>query len=194
MLIEATKVAFADRNRYIADPAFAKVPVKELLSKEYAATRRALIDPKKAIEPPAYGEVRMGSDTTYYTVVDKDRNAVSFINSIFSAFGSAIVAGDTGIVLQNRGAGFSLEPTHPNRIEAGKRPFHTLIPAMVFKDGQLLMSYGVMGGDVQAQAHVQVLVNLIERGLNLQQAIDAPRVRYISGRGVMMEEELTAAR
>src|SRR5258705_13163746 len=98
VLIEATKVAFADRNRYIADPAFAKVPVKELLSKEYAATQRALIDPKKAIEPPAYGEVRMGSDTTYYTVVDKDRNAVSFINSIFSAFGSAIVAGDTGIV------------------------------------------------------------------------------------------------
>jgi len=191
-LIQATKVAFADRNRYIADPAFAKVPVKELLSKEYAAARRALIDPKKAIDPPAYGDVRMGSDTTYFTVVDKDRNAVSFINSIFSAFGSAVVAGDTGIVLQNRGAGFSLEPMHPNRNEPGKRPFHTLIPAMVFKDGQLLMSYGVMGGDVQAQAHVQVLVNLIDRGLNLQQAIDAPRVRYISGRGVMMEEELAA--
>jgi len=117
---------------------------------------------------------------------------VSFINSIFSAFGSAIVAGETGIVLQNRGAGFSLEPNHPNRIEPGKRPFHTLIPAMVFKDGQLSMSYGVMGGDVQAQGHVQLLVNLIDRGLNLQQAIDAPRVRYISGRGVMMEDELTA--
>jgi gamma-glutamyltranspeptidase/glutathione hydrolase len=191
-LIEATKIAFADRNRYIADPAFAKVPVKELLSNEYAAARRALIDPQKAIDPPAYGDVRMGSDTTYFTVVDKDRNAVSFINSIFSAFGSAIVAGETGIVLQNRGAGFSLEPMHPNRIEPGKRPFHTLIPAMVFKDGQLLMSYGVMGGDVQAQAHVQMLVNLVDRGLNLQQAIDAPRVRYISGRGVMMEDELAA--
>jgi gamma-glutamyltranspeptidase/glutathione hydrolase len=190
-LIEATKVAFADRNRYIADPAFARVPVKELLSKDYAAGRRALIDPKKAIDPPSYGDVRVGSDTTYFTVVDKDRNAVSFINSIFAAFGSAIVAGDTGIVLQNRGAGFSLEPNHPNRIEPGKRPFHTLIPAMVFKDGQLLLSYGVMGGDVQAQAHVQVLVNLLDRGLNLQQAIDAPRVRYISGRGVMMDDELT---
>src|SRR4026207_423563 len=130
----------------------------------------------------------MGSDTTYFTVVDKDRNAVSFINSIFSAFGSALVAGDTGIVLQNRGVGFSLEPGHPNRIEPGKRPFHTLIPAMVFKDGQLLLSFGVMGGDVQAQGHVQVLVNLIDRGLNLQQAIDAPRVRYISGRGGMLEE------
>ncbi len=192
MLIEATKIVFADRNRYIADPAFAKVPVKELLSQDYAERRRALIDSKKAIDAPAYGDLRMGSDTTYFTVVDKDRNAVSFINSIFSAFGSAIVAGETGIVLQNRGAGFSLEPNHPNRIEPGKRPFHTLIPAMVFKDGQLLMSYGVMGGDVQAQGHVQVLVNLVDRGLNLQQAIDAPRVRYISGRGVMMEDELTA--
>jgi gamma-glutamyltranspeptidase/glutathione hydrolase len=191
-VIEATKIAFADRNRYIADPAFGKIPVTELLSRDYAARRRALIDPKKAIDPPAYGDVRMGSDTTYFTVVDKDRNAVSFINSIFSAFGSAIVAGETGIVLQNRGAGFSLEPNHPNRIEPGKRPFHTLIPAMVFKDGKLLLSYGVMGGDVQAQGHVQVLVNLIDRGLNLQQAIDAPRVRYISGRGVMMEDELTA--
>src|SRR5262249_49469565 len=157
-LIEATKIAFADRNRYIADPAFFKTPIAELVSKGYAAKRRALIDPAKAIDPPAYGDVRTGSDTTYFTVVDKDRNAVSFINSIFSPFGSAIVAGDTGILLQNRGVGFSLEPGHPNRIEPGKRPFHTLIPAMVFKDDRFLMSYGVMGGDVQAQGHVQVLV------------------------------------
>jgi len=191
-LIEATKVAFADRNRYIADPAFASAPVKELISKEYALRRRALIDSKKAIDAPSYGDPRLGSDTTYFTVVDKDRNAVSFINSIFSAFGSGIVAGETGIMLQNRGAGFSVDPRHPNRIEPGKRPFHTLIPAMVFKDGALLLSYGVMGGDVQPQGHAQVLVNLIDRGLNLQQAIDAPRVRYISGRGVMMEDALTA--
>jgi gamma-glutamyltranspeptidase/glutathione hydrolase len=190
-LIEATKIAFADRNRYIADPAFAKIPVRELLSKDYAARRRALIDPKKAIDAPAYGDIRMGSDTTYFTVADKDRNAVSFINSLFNSFGSGIVAGETGIMLHNRGTGFSVDPGHPNRYEPGKRPFHTLIPAMVFKDGALLMSYGVMGGDVQAQGHVQVLVNLIERGLNLQQAIDAPRVRYISGRGVMMEDGLT---
>ena len=191
-LIEATKIAFADRNRYIADPAFAKLPVRELVSKDYAAKRRALIDPNKAVDPPAYGDVRLGSDTTYFSVVDKDRNAVSFINSIFNSFGSAVVAGDTGIVLHNRGTGFSLEPGHPNQYEPGKRPFHTLIPAMVFKDGQLLMSYGVMGGDIQAQGHAQVLVNLIDRGLNLQEAIDAPRVRYISGRGVMMEAALTA--
>ena len=107
-LIEATKIAFADRNRYIADPAFAKVPVKELLSKDYAAKRRALINPDKAIDPPAYGDVKMGSDTTYFTVVDKDRNAVSFINSLFNSFGSGIVAGETGIMLHNRGTGFSL--------------------------------------------------------------------------------------
>jgi gamma-glutamyltranspeptidase/glutathione hydrolase len=191
-LIEATKIAFADRNRYIADPAFFKTPVKTLVSKQYAAERRALLNPERAIDPPAYGDIRTGSDTTYFTIVDKDRNAVSFINSLFSPFGSAIVAGETGILLQNRGAGFSLEPGHPNRIEPGKRPFHTLIPAMVFKDGRFLMSYGVMGGDVQAQGHAQVLINLIYRGLNLQQAIDAPRVRYISGRGVMMDDELTA--
>ena len=192
-LIEATKIAFADRNRYIADPAFSKVPVQELISKDYAAKRRALINPDKAIDPPAYGEVKMGSDTTYFTVVDKDRNAVSFINSLFNSFGSGVVAGDTGIMLHNRGSGFVLQADHPNRLEPGKRPFHTLIPAMVFKDGQLLMTYGVMGGDIQAQGHAQVLINLIDRGLNLQQSIDAPRVRYVSGRGVMMEDTLPPA-
>src|SRR3954471_178594 len=192
-LVEATKIAFADRNRFIADPAFARIPVKELISKDYAAKRRALIDPKRAIDPPVYGDVQMGSDTTYFTVVDKDRNAVSFINSLFNSFGSGIVAGETGIMLHNRGSGFSLDPGHPNKLEPGKRPFHTLIPAMVLKDGKLLMSYGVMGGDIQAQGHAQVLVNLIDRGMNLQQAIDAPRIRYISGKGVMMEDTLPAS-
>ena len=192
-LIEATKIAFADRNRYIADPAFAKLPVKELLSKDYAAKRRALIDPARAIDAPAYGEMGMGSDTTYFTVVDKDRTAVSFINSLFNSFGSGIVAGDTGIMLQNRGTGFTLEPGHPNRLAPGKRPFHTLIPAMVFKGDELLMSYGVMGGDIQAQGHAQVLMNLVDRGMNLQQAIEAPRIRYVSGRAVMLEDTLDAA-
>jgi gamma-glutamyltranspeptidase/glutathione hydrolase len=193
-MIETMKVAFADRNRYIADPAFAKTPVAELLSKDYAAKRRALIDPARAIDPPAAGEMPdVGRDTTYLTVVDKDRNAVSFINSIFFAFGSGVVAGDTGIVLQNRGAGFSLDPTHPNALQPGKRPFHTIIPAMVFKDGRLWMSFGVMGGDIQPQGHVQVLVNMIDRGMNVQQAIDAPRTRYISGRNVMLEESMGTA-
>ena len=192
-MIETMKVAFADRNRYIADPAFATTPVADLLSKDYGARRRALIDPAKAMDAPAAGEMPAGRDTTYLTVVDKDRNAVSFINSVFFAFGSGVVAGDTGIVLQNRGAGFSLDPNHPNRLEPGKRPFHTIIPAMVFRDGKLWMSFGVMGGDIQPQGHVQVLVNLIDRGLNLQEAIDAPRTRYINGRSVMLEDALGAS-
>jgi len=191
-MIEAMKLAFADRNRYIADPGFAKVPVTELLSKPYAAKRRTLINPDKALDSPPPGDVNLGSDTTYLTVVDKDGNAVSFINSLFDAFGSGVVAGDTGIVLQNRGTGFSLEPDHPNRLEPGKRPFHTIIPAMVFKDGQLWMSFGVMGGAIQAQGHVQVLVNLIDLGMDLQEAIDAPRFRFMTGKDVLLEDELTA--
>lgn len=190
-LIEATKLAFADRNKYIADPAFAKVPVAELLSKDYAAGRRALIKPDRVIESPEPGVVVNHSDTVYFTVVDKDRNAVSFINSIYENFGSGIVAGDTGIVLHDRGAGFSLDPAHVNRLEPGKRPFHTIIPSMVFKDGKLFMSFGVMGGAIQPQGHVQVLTNLIDMGMNLQQAIEAPRYRYLSGKRVLFEDGMT---
>ena len=191
-LIEATKLAFADRNRYIADPAFSKVPVDELLSKDYAAKRRALIRPNKALDSPPPGEINLGSDTTYFTVVDKDGNAVSFINSLFDAFGSGIAAGDTGIVLQNRGTSFSLDRSHPNHLEPGKRPFHTIIPAMVFKDDKLFMSFGVMGGGIQPQGHVQVLVNIIDLGMGLQQALDAPRYRYMSGKDVLLEDEIGA--
>lgn len=190
-LIEATKLAFADRNKYIADPAFAKVPVSQLLSKEYAASRRALITPDKVIEMPVPGQVVNDSDTTYFTVVDKDHNAVSFINSLYEIFGSGIVAGDTGILLHDRGAGFSLDPAHANRIEPGKRPFHTIIPAMVFKDGNFFCSFGVMGGGVQPQGHVQVLTNFIDLGMDLQQAIEAPRFRYLAGARVLMEDAMT---
>ena len=189
-MIEAMKLAFADRNRYIADPTFSKVPVSELLSKDYAAKRRALIDPRKALDNPPPGDINLGSDTTYFTVVDKDGNGVSFINSLFDAFGSGVVAGDTGIVFQNRGSAFSLDPKHPNAIAPGKRPFHTLIPAMVMKDNQLFISFGVMGGAIQAQGHVQVLVNLIDLKMGLQEAIDAPRYRFTSGRSVLLEDEL----
>ena len=115
---------------------------------------------------------------------------MSFINSLFDAFGSGIVAGDTGIVFQNRGSAFSLDPKHPNAIAPGKRPFHTIIPAMVFKDNQLFMSFGVMGGAIQPQGHVQVLVNLIDLKMGLQEAIDAPRYRITNGRNVLMEDEL----
>lgn len=190
-LIEATKLAFADRNKYIADPAFAKVPVEALLSKQYAAGRRALINPDHVIEIPEPGVVVNHSDTVYFTVVDKDRNAVSFINSLFESFGSGIVAGDTGIVLHDRGSGFSLDPTHANRLEPGKRPFHTIIPSMVFRDGKLFMSFGVMGGAIQPQGHVQVLTNFIDLGMNLQQAIEAPRFRYLAGTRVLFEDAMT---
>jgi gamma-glutamyltranspeptidase/glutathione hydrolase len=190
-LIEAMKLAFADRNKYIADPAFAKVPVAQLLSKDYAAGRRALINADRAIELPEAGVVLNHSDTTYFTVVDKDRNAVSFINSLYESFGSGIVAGDTGIVLHDRGAGFSLDPAHANRLEPGKRPFHTIIPSMVFKDGRLFMSFGVMGGAIQPQGHVQVLTNFIDLGMSLQQAIEAPRFRYVAGTRVLFEDAMT---
>src|SRR5947209_1848297 len=148
--IEALKLAFADRNRYIADPKFSKVPVEQLLSKDYAKQRAALIKPDSAIQDPQPGVLMQGS-TTYFTVVDKDHNAVSFINSLYEHFGSGVTAGDTGIVRQDRGAEFSTDPNSPNVIAPGKRPFHTIIPAMVFKDGKLLFSFGVMGGGMQPQ-------------------------------------------
>jgi gamma-glutamyltranspeptidase / glutathione hydrolase len=189
-LIEALKIAFADRNRYIADPKFAKVPVAELLSKDYAARRRQLIRADAVLNSPPAGLASAASETTYFTIVDKDGNAVSFINSLYEHFGSGIVAGDTGIIMQDRGGGFSLDPASPNVIAPGKRPFHTLIPAMVFKDGKLFMSFGVMGGAMQAQGHVQVLTNLIDLGMPLQQAMETPRFRYDGEDKVYLEDEM----
>jgi len=156
------------------------VPVPRLISKEYAAERRKLIDRNHAMPSPRPGLPENG-DTVYLTVVDKDRNAVSFINSLFDAFGSGLVAGETGIVLQNRGALFRLEPKHPNVIAPHKRPFHTLIPGMVLKDGKPFFSFGVMGGDNQPQGHVQVLANLIDFGMDVQQAGESPRFRHANG-------------
>ena len=127
-------------------------------------------------------------DTVYFTVVDKDRNAVSFINSLFNAFGSGVVVPDTGLLLQDRGALFSLDPEHPNRIESRKRPYHTLIPAMAFKDGKPWLSFGVMGGGFQPQGHVQVLLNMIEFGMNVQEAGEAPRASQSGGGGVGLED------
>jgi len=180
-LTEAKKLAFADRNRYVTDPSFASIPIETLLSKEYAAARRKLIDPEKAMReyPPGQSEK---SDTIYLTVVDKERNAVSFINSLFSAFGSGVVAGDAGICLQNRGSSFQMDATSWNRIEPHKRPLHTIIPAMVFSGGKPFLSFGVMGGDNQPQAHVQVFLNLVEFGMNVQEAGEASRVRHTGGR------------
>jgi gamma-glutamyltranspeptidase/glutathione hydrolase len=185
LLIEAKKLAWADRDAYIADPDKVSVPVSRLLSKEYAAERRKLIDRNRAL-PEVQPGLRENGDTVYLTVVDKDRNAVSFINSLFEYFGSGLVAGDTGIVLHNRGVLFSLDPSHPNHIAPRKRPFHTLIPALVLKDGKPFFSYGVMGGDMQPQGHVQVLLNIVDFGMDPQQAGEAPRFRHVTG-GVVLE-------
>jgi gamma-glutamyltranspeptidase/glutathione hydrolase len=185
LMIEAKKLAFADRDAYIADPDKVRVPVEQLISKEYAAERRKLISRSHAMPNPRPG-LRQNGDTVYLTVVDKDRNAVSFINSLFEGFGSGLVAGDTGIVLHNRGALFELDPKHPNVVAPRKRPFHTLIPGMVLKENRPFFSFGVMGGDNQPQGHVQALINLIDFGMDAQQAGEAPRFRH-AGEEVLLE-------
>jgi gamma-glutamyltranspeptidase/glutathione hydrolase len=187
--IEAVKLAFADRNRYLADPAQVKVPVDDLLSKDYAQGRAALIDPRTARKHVAPGRLP-SSETVYLTVADRDGNVVSLINSLYLAFGSGMVAGETGIALQNRGYGFSLDPAHPNCIAPRKRPFHTIIPAMLFKDGRPLVSFGVMGGDMQAQGHVQVVSHLLDAECNIQEAIDRPRFHYLDTDRVALERAL----
>jgi gamma-glutamyltranspeptidase/glutathione hydrolase len=190
LLIEAKKLAYADRDHYIADPEFADVPIEKMLSKDYASERRRLINKEKAAEKVGPG-MEIEGDTVYLTVVDKDRNVVSFINSIFNSFGSGIVAGDTGVMLHNRGSLFSLDEKHLNRLEPGKRPFHTIIPAMVLKEGKPYITFGVMGGDMQPQGQVQVLMNLIEFGMNIQDAGEAPRFRHTAGE-VALESEISA--
>ena len=186
VLIEAMKLAFADAHRYIADPAMADVPVAGLLASDYALQRRQLIELDRA-NAPAPGVPPGGEDTVYLTVVDSERNAVSFINSNYVGIGSGIVGGETGIALQNRGAGFSLDPEHPNCLAPGKRPYHTIIPAMIMRDGQPLYSFGVMGGPMQPQGHLQVAVNLIDVGMDPQRALDAPRFRVLGERQVTFE-------
>ena len=180
LLIEAKKLAFEDRAYYYADPTFADVPVAGLISKEYAQQRRRLIDRSKASRELSYGDpaVLQQGDTVYLTVADQDGNMVSLIQSNYCGMGSGMTPGELGFVLQNRGELFSLEPTHPNVYAPGKRPFHTIIPAFVTRDGEPLMSFGVMGADMQPQGHVQVLVNHIDFGMNIQQAGDAPRIRH----------------
>jgi len=192
LLIEAKKIAFRDRDSFVTDPEYEKVPVEELVSKDYARKCRGKINPKLAMaSPPPFTGLR-GSDTVYVSAVDEERNAVSFISSIYMHFGSGVVVDGTGIVLQNRGTSFSLDPNHPNRLEPHKRPMHTIIPGMLFKAGQFLMSFGVMGGDMQPQGHVQFLANLIDFKMNLQEAVDAPRLRHMQGKQVYLEEGMPA--
>ncbi len=174
LLIEAKKLAYEDRAKWYADPEFSKVPVKQLISKEYAKKRGELIKPGVANARPIPGEP-LQADTIYLTVVDGEMNAISLIQSNFEGFGSDQVPGDLGFPLQNRGCLFALDPTHENRLEPRKRPFHTIIPGFVTKDGEPWLSFGLMGGDMQAQGHVQALVNLIDFGMDPQSAGDAAR-------------------
>ena len=174
LMIESKKLAFEDRAAYYADPEKSKVPVARLISKDYAAGRAKLVSTDRANDHLEAGPAN-DSETTYLTVVDKDFNCVSMIQSNYSGFGSTHVPGELGFALQNRGCLFALDPTHPNRLEPKKRPFHTIIPAFVTKDGKPWLSFGVMGGDIQPQGHVQILCNMIDWGMDVQSAGDAPR-------------------
>lgn len=187
-MAEAVKLAFADRDTWLSDPNFSDIPLEQLISKEYAAERRSLIKRTQSMamesvqpgislkaEPQPHG-----GDTCYFSVVDEWGLTASVIQSIYHEFGSVEVGGQTGILLQNRGAGFKLNPDHPNCLEPGKRPFHTLIPAMLMKDDKPYLSYGTMGGEGQPQTHVAMVTRLIDFNYDVQQAIEAPR--WLMGR------------
>jgi gamma-glutamyltranspeptidase/glutathione hydrolase len=176
VLVEAKKLAFEDRAKYYADPAFAKIPVAELVSEAYGAERRKLIDMARAAKTvPAGDPVPKGGDTIYLTTADAGGMMVSLIQSNYRGMGSGMTPPGLGFVLQDRGELFSLEPGQANSYAPGKRPFQTIIPAFITKDGAPFVSFGVMGGAMQPQGHVQIVVNLIDFGMNLQEAGDAPR-------------------
>ena len=180
VLAEAKRIAFADRGAYLADSGHVPASrLQQLISKDYAANRRRDIDPARAAARYAPGgNARGRGDTVYLAAADSSGCVVSFINSLFGSFGSGVVPPGPGIALHNRGSGFTLEPGHPNRLAPGKRPLHTLVPAFLMKDGRPLMAFGVMGGDNQAQAHAQIVVNLADFGMDVQTAGDAARVRH----------------
>jgi gamma-glutamyltranspeptidase/glutathione hydrolase len=182
--IEAVKLAFADRDVFVADPDHVDVPVKALLDKGYAARRAALIGPRAL--PGAAPGLAPG-DTTYLCTADSQGNLVSFIQSLFGGFGSGIACGDTGVLLQNRGAGFRLDPAHRNALAPGKRPFHTIAPGMLLRGGRPCCAFGVMGGDVQPQGHLAFVANLVDHGMNPQEALDRPRFRFLEGARVAIE-------
>lgn len=216
LVIEGLKLAFSDAYAFVADPLVSDVPTEALLNKDYLAIRRSLIDPTKAMDWPEPGDPESivvaegstavdsltrrkrnktcgrpsNSDTVYLCAADADGMMVSFIQSNYMGFGSGIVIPGTGIAMQNRGCGFSLKPEHPNCLAPGKRPYHTIIPGFITKDNTPLAAFGVMGGDMQPQGHVQVILGLIDHALNPQSAIDAPRVRVLKERRVAVESAL----
>jgi gamma-glutamyltranspeptidase len=172
-MVEAKKLAFADRDKYISDPEFTDIPVEYLLSKEYTEKLRAMINPNKALPEPPAGDAR--GDTTYFAVADKEGNLVSCIQSIYFPFGSGAVAEGTGMCVHNRGAYFSLDENHVNFLQPHKRTMHTLMASLTFKDDRPFMVFGTMGGDGQPQTHVTVISNVIDFGMNIQDAIEVPR-------------------
>jgi gamma-glutamyltranspeptidase / glutathione hydrolase len=176
--VEAKKLAFEDRARYYADPAFSRIPVQTLISAEYADARRELINPDKAADAVEPGAIPTGADTIYLTVADERGMMVSLIQSNYRGMGSGMVPPGLGFMLQNRGEQFALDPDHPNALKPGKRPFHTIIPAFITRDGKPWMSFGVMGGAMQPQGHAQIVINLVDFGMDLQQAGDAPRIHH----------------
>jgi gamma-glutamyltranspeptidase/glutathione hydrolase len=182
--IEAVKLAFADRNAYVADPEHAEVPVEALLDRGYA--RRRAADIGERATPRA--RAGLGGETVYLCAADAEGNLVSLIQSLFHGFGSGVACGDTGILLQNRGAGFRLREGHPNAIAPRKRPLHTIIPGMLLREGRPWMAFGLMGGDTQPQSHVNFVANLVDQGMNAQEAIDHPRFRFDGGRRVVVED------
>jgi gamma-glutamyltranspeptidase/glutathione hydrolase len=190
--IESGRLAYQIRNALLADLSAMTASVETLLSADYAVGLRRHIDPERAQKdlPPVTMEP---ADTVYLSVVDRDRNAVSFINSTYQSFGSGLVAPKSGVVLQNRGASFRIDPAHPNRIAPGKRPLHTIMPGMAMRDGRVLAPFGVMGGDYQPFGNVHVLCNMLDYGMDPQAAIDLPRVFYQSGAATVERSVPTAA-
>ena len=186
LMVQAKQLAYHDRDRHLADPRFADVPMERLISKKYADERRALMDPAHALpwdRIPSYGSLT--GDTVYIAAVDRQGNAASLVHSVYGVFGAAVVAGRTGVVLQNRAAYFSLDPSSPNRVEPGKTPLHTLIASLGFRNDRLWSVLGCMGADGQPQIHMQAYSAMIDHGLDIQQALDMPR--FLSGRFGLLE-------